>query len=113
MELAEYQERAMRTRVYRLRGEGKTATTLSYAVMEVCDNAGALAGEAKKVQRDDRRMTPERRERLIHKAGGALWGLAALADELGVPLEEIAQANLDTLEDRAARGVLVGEGWQR
>ena len=47
------------------------------------------------------------------EVGDVLWYLAVFAHHLGVPLEEVAQQNLDKLQSRKARGVLGGSGDNR
>ena len=42
-----------------------------------------------------------------------MWYAAALADELGYSLEEIARMNLRKLADRRARNVIHGSGDDR
>jgi len=45
--------------------------------------------------------------------GDVLWYISALADDLGVTLEEIAQANVDKLQSRKERGKIGGSGDNR
>jgi hypothetical protein len=42
-----------------------------------------------------------------------LWYVAMLADEFGVDMGELAQANLDKLADRANRNQIKGSGDNR
>jgi hypothetical protein len=42
-----------------------------------------------------------------------LWYVAQLATELGLELDQVAQANLDKLASRAARNVIAGSGDRR
>ena len=45
--------------------------------------------------------------------GDVLWYISALADDLGVTLEEVAQANVDKLQSRMARNKIKGDGDNR
>lgn len=50
---------------------------------------------------------------LVKEIGDCLWFLAGLSREFGWNLEEVAQMNLDKLQSRQQRGVIVGEGDNR
>lgn len=58
-------------------------------------------------------MTDEQKKAIAKEVGGALYGLARVASELGVTLGEIAQQNLDILASRKERNVLGGQGDDR
>jgi NTP pyrophosphatase (non-canonical NTP hydrolase) len=45
--------------------------------------------------------------------GDVLWYISALADDLGVTLEEVAQANVDKLKSRMERNKIKGDGDNR
>jgi NTP pyrophosphatase (non-canonical NTP hydrolase) len=45
--------------------------------------------------------------------GDVVWYIAVLADSLGLTLEEVMQANVEKLEDRAKRQVIKGAGDNR
>lgn len=45
--------------------------------------------------------------------GGLMWSIAQFANSCGLTLEEICQANIDQLADRARRGVIEGNGNDR
>lgn len=75
---------------------------------------GEVQGKIKKVLRDSGGViTDEVRVAIAGELGDCLWYLAATAEELGLDLGQIAQANLDKLADRKARGVIQGSGDKR
>lgn len=109
MQFNEYQEQAKSTAIYPRQGRN-----LLYPTLGLVGEAGEVANEISKLIRDDNyRLTDERRTKLIKEMGDVLWFAAALATELQVSLDEIAQLNLDKLASRKARGVLSGSGGDR
>jgi NTP pyrophosphatase (non-canonical NTP hydrolase) len=50
---------------------------------------------------------------MAKELGDVLWYVSQIASELGLELEEIAQANLEKLLSRQRRGVLSGSGDER
>jgi len=108
LELADYQ-RLSRTTAQYPRG-----AWLTYPALGLAGEAGEVAEHAKKALRDDAgAVTDERRAAMAAELGDVLWYTAQLASELGLGLEEIAQANLDKLASRQRRGVLSGSGDDR
>jgi NTP pyrophosphatase (non-canonical NTP hydrolase) len=108
MELSEYQRLSRSTAQYP-RNEA-----LTYPALGLAGEAGEFADHAKKVIRDDGgQVTDERRAAMSKELGDVLWYVAQLATELGLDLDEIAQANLDKLLSRQRRGVLSGSGDER
>lgn len=99
MDLNDYQAAAMRTAM-------PTARSVDYMVMGLASEAGEVAGKRKKEIRDGGDLTQD----IADEAADCLWYVAGLAAMLQVPLEDLAQANLDKLADRQARGVLGGSG---
>ena len=75
-------------------------STLSYKVKKLIRDAGGV-------------LSVDRREEMIKELGDVLWYLAALATELKVDLNEVAQKNITKVEDRKSRGVTSGEGDNR
>jgi NTP pyrophosphatase (non-canonical NTP hydrolase) len=109
MTFDEYQAGAMSTAVYPRIGDN-----LTYPVLGLCGEAGEIAEKVKKIHRDDGGVIhPRKRDELAKELGDQLWYLAAVASELELRLEDIAEANLEKLASRASRGVLHGSGDNR
>lgn len=106
----EYQKKAVSTAIYPGRG---TILGLAYAGLGLGE-AGEAQNKIKKVLRDDNGiLTDEKRTAIAKEIGGTLWYCAAVAEELGMSLEIIAQMNIDELAGRKARGTLGGSGDNR
>lgn len=85
-----------------------------YPTLGLCGEAGEVADKVKKVMRDQNGIfTPAVIDALQLELGDVLWYVAQLATELGLELDQIAQANLDKLASRAARNVIAGSGDSR
>jgi NTP pyrophosphatase (non-canonical NTP hydrolase) len=83
----------------------------TYPTLGLCGEAGEVADKVKKVIRDrGGAFTPEVIRSLELELGDVLWYVAQLATELGLDLDQVAQANLDKLASRAARNVISGDG---
>lgn len=113
LNFSDYQIGTAATAIYPEVGTG-AYTALSYTALGLVGEAGEVAGKIKKVLRDDGGViTKEKAKEVAAELGDVLWYLARLADELGVSLEVIAQANLEKLADRASRNVIGGSGDNR
>jgi NTP pyrophosphatase (non-canonical NTP hydrolase) len=109
MDLNHYQQQARSTALYPDKGRNTLYPTLG-----LCGEAGEVADKVKKVLRDQGgEFSPKQRAAIAMELGDVLWYLSQLAEELGYSLESIAEANLKKLADRAARGVISGNGDQR
>ncbi|AEB12108.1 nucleoside triphosphate pyrophosphohydrolase family protein [Marinithermus hydrothermalis] len=112
MTLNEYQTQARRTALY------PEEAWLVYPTLGLAGEAGELANKIKKLLRDhaDARAALEDaalREEVLQELGDVLWYVAAVASDLGVPLEEVARMNLAKLSSRMARGRIGGSGDRR
>lgn len=112
MNFNEYQELAGRTDTQR--------GNMIYHFIGVCNEAGEALGKVKKIIRGDDNtkdqfgnLTSTIREALKDELSDVLWYVARAAASLGYTLEDIAIHNIKKLEDRAARGVIKGNGDNR
>lgn len=81
-------------------------------VMGLLEEAGEVAGVFKRMLRGD--YDPDQAATKLHKElGDILWYIGGIAYDNGWKLSEIAQANLDKLESRKLRGVIMGSGDMR
>ena len=109
MDLRTYQQRSRETARY-----PQVGTNPIYPTLGLCGEAGEVADKVKKVLRDrDGVFDAAVIEDLRLELGDVLWYVAQLATELGLDLDEIAEANLAKLASRAARNVIAGSGDRR
>lgn len=109
MNLSDYQQKASTTALYPNAG-----ANLYYPALGLGGETGEVLNKVKKVMRDHGgTVTDEYREILRSELGDVLWYVAALARELGLDLDDIAQGNLEKLFSRQERGTLGGDGDQR
>ncbi len=109
MDFDEYQKKSRETAQYPVIGHG-----VVYPTLGLTNEAGEVAGKIKKVFRDKGgEISPETREALKSELGDVLWYLAQTCTELDLSLDEVAQANLQKLSDRQARGKIQGDGDNR
>ena len=85
-----------------------------YPALGLANEAGEVAGKVKKIVRDRRgHISDADRDALALELGDVLWYLSEMCTRLGIRLEDVAARNIAKLDDRAARGVLSGDGDQR
>jgi NTP pyrophosphatase (non-canonical NTP hydrolase) len=81
-------------------------------VFGLLEEAGEVAGVFKRMIRGD--FNPDMAATKLHKElGDVLWYLARIAADNSWTLQEIAESNLEKLESRLARNVIVGAGDDR
>lgn len=103
MDFNEYQDKAMSFRLF-------NADEL-YAVLNLTGEVGELNSLLAKSIRDGE---PEGfRDSIKKELGDILWHVAAIADDVGVPLDQIAELNIEKLTSRKQRGVITGSGDNR
>ena len=108
MTLNEYQEAALRTAIY------PRERAIVYPTLGLTGEAGEVADKVKKTIRDNAaNFSSERREDIAKELGDVLWYAAALAQDLGYTLEDVARMNIEKLASRAARNKIHGSGDSR
>ena len=102
MTFDEYQKFARSTAIY------PEEYKVIYPTLGLCGEAGEVAEKVKKNIRDGKSL-----DGVGLELGYVLWYISALADDLGVTLEEVAQANVDKLTSRKERNMIGGSGDNR
>jgi NTP pyrophosphatase (non-canonical NTP hydrolase) len=106
MDFNEYQHKSRKTALYPAIGH-----PVIYPTLGLVNEAGEVAGKIKKVFRDKHnKISEDTRQALKAELGDVLWYLAQVSTELGLTLEEVAEANIVKLYDRLERGKLGGDG---
>ena len=92
----------------------KTDHSIVYPTLGLANETGEVAGKIKKIFRDrNGQITDADREALKSELGDVLWYLTQICTELGLSLEEVAQANITKLFSRLERGAIKGDGDNR
>ena len=100
MTFNDYQKQASETAIYR------SEHAVIYPALGLAGEAGEVANKVKKILRDNKFD----RDQVAAEVGDCLWYIAAICRDLNVDMGELAQANLDKLNDRKERGTLQGNG---
>ena len=109
MNLNEYQKKSRATALYPDLGNNAIYPTLGLA-----GEAGEVADKVKKIIRDKNGIFDQLSKNEIKlELGDVLWYVAQLSTELGIDLNEVAEANIDKLSSRAKRGNISGSGDNR
>lgn len=104
-----YQEQSRRTY-----SDIPTNDPIVYPTLGLVNEAGEFAGKIKKIFRDKGgTISEEERQALKSELGDVLWYLTQICTNLGLTLEDVAEANLDKLFSRYERGVIRGDGDER
>lgn len=110
MTFDEYQKQALTTNLTK----DDPFKELMQQVLGLCDEAGEVQAIFKKWIRDnDADFAQLNKKNLTKELGDILWYIAVVAHDLGIPLEEVAAANVEKLRSRLERGALQGSGDNR
>lgn len=106
-----YQEDTGTTAIYAEKHTG-SPTAINYAILGLIGEGGEIANKWKKFYRDYN-TSEYFLDSLKAELGDVLWYASQLATELGIPLGEIAAANIRKLNSRKDRGKIGGSGDNR
>lgn len=121
MQLNEYQQKAMTTRM-------DSCNNWSYMFTNLVGEVGELASKVAKAIRKEKALIDRNQlitecgakflnEAELHdlksECGDVMWQLAGLCEVMGWKLEDVCQGNLDKLASRKVRGVIDGNGDNR
>ena len=103
-----YQQVAKTTAIY------PREQAIIYPTLGLTGEAGEVANKVKKIIRDDgNKINKGLVQEISAEIGHCLWYIAILADDVGVKLSDIANANLEKLFKRKEKGTLHGSGDDR
>ena len=109
MKFSEYQKKSRETAIY-----PDADNNFIYPTLGLVGEAGEVAEKIKKIIRDKHgNLDDETRNEIAKELGDVLWYIAQLSTELNLNLDDIANKNLEKLNNRKARGVLGGSGDNR
>lgn len=95
---------------YKAMGFRLPSADKDYAIAGLAGEVGELFSYLAKAIRDDYPLDPDF---MVKELGDILWFIAAIADDLGVGLEDVADRNIHKLESRKRRNKIKGSGDDR
>jgi NTP pyrophosphatase (non-canonical NTP hydrolase) len=111
MDMNEYQKQATKTVRMPEGKEDDGQYALMYFCMGLAGETGEVIEKVKKVMRNyNGELSEEKRALIKHEIGDVLWYLSQTARMCDILLDDAASANIEKLQDRAARGVIKSEG---
>lgn len=92
-------------------GHSEVSVAWTYPCLGLAGEVGELSEKFKKCLRDkDGKVSYEDKILIIKELGDVLWYIAAIAKELNVPLEEVAEVNIKKLTARLEQNCIKGSG---
>ena len=109
MDFDNYQKEARKTAIYPNKDKN-----FIYPTLGLVGESGEVAEKIKKVLRDNNgNFDYESKTAIKKELGDVLWYLANLCNELDFTLNEVAEENLEKLNNRLFRGKISGSGDDR
>ena len=103
-----YQKVAKQTAIY------PREQAIIYPTLGLTGEAGEVANKVKKIIRDDgNKINESLVQEISAEIGDCLWYISVLADDIGIKLSDIANANLVKLANRKEKGTIHGSGDKR
>ena len=104
--LEEYREHTRETAIY------DPNDAFEYTILGLCSEAGEVAGKYKKFLRDDTDWDVLQDD-IAKELGDVMWYVDRIADEFGLSLQTILEANVVKLQARKNNNTLTGSGDDR
>ena len=113
MNFNDYQKKAITTDTFGGNGDVSDPAFIT-KVLGLVGEAGEVAEKFKKVLRDKGGVLsePDKAE-VIKELGDVLWYMSSITHYLGVPLQDVAEGNLEKVLSRKSRGATHGSGDNR
>ena len=109
MDFDNYQKEARKTAIYPNKDKN-----FIYPTLGLVGESGEVAEKIKKILRDKNgNFDYESKTAIKKELGDVLWYLANLCNELDFTLNEVAEENLEKLNNRLFRGKISGSGDDR
>lgn len=106
----EYQKLASETSMETVIG----GSPIIYPILGLTNEAGEVAGKLKKLFRDKQGIIDDAfLENLKSELGDCLWYISETCTRAGISLNEVAELNIQKLQDRKQRGMIQGSGDKR
>ena len=105
IDVDDYQTKAMKFRL--------PTANATYALLNLAGEVGEVTSLAAKFIRDGDQYPEDYRKSMKKELGDVLWYISALARDLDIDLDTIAQMNLQKLKDRQERNQIQGSGDNR
>jgi len=110
MTFEEYQRESKKTAKY----PAVLGKNFVYPTLGLAGETGEVVEKVKKIFRDKGgEVNGETKKEIAKELGDVLWYLSQVATELGIPLEEVAQGNIEKLFSRLERDKISGDGDNR
>ena len=100
MTFDEYQKQSKETAIYE--------HPIIYPTLGLCGESGEVAEKVKKYLRDGASL-----DELKKELGDVLWYISAIASDLKLSLDDVAETNISKLTSRLERGKIQGSGDNR
>jgi NTP pyrophosphatase (non-canonical NTP hydrolase) len=113
MNFNDYQKQAITTDTFG--GVGNIADPAFITkILGLVGEAGEVAEKFKKVLRDkEANLSDSDKAEVVKELGDVLWYISSITHYLGVPLQQVADVNLEKVHSRKSRGVTHGSGDNR
>lgn len=110
MDFSDYQDRAEETAIFPDELPDFVNTGQVYTVLGQAGESGEISEKMKKaIREDDEQYIQEMRD----EVGDVLWYLSQVCEEFDWDMGDVAQENIEKLQDRQRRGKLEGKGDSR